>query len=110
MTVKRLIELRQLKSLPKVEIAKTLQIPLKRYNRIERGTNKPSKREHQRMNDFLQKYEIRRTPEYRKMKSETIQVITGRMDLRVEDWRDLDDDDEDLNDLRELFGIPRKDK
>ena len=30
------------------------------------------------------------------------------MDRKVESWLDLDEDDKDLNLLREVFGIPRK--
>ena len=110
MIVKRIIELRQIKELSKVEIAKTLQIHLQRYDRIEKGTSRPNKKDIQRMKDLLKKYDVRQTPEYRKMKSEVIQTITGRMDRKVESWSDLSDDDKDLNDLRGVLGIPRKDQ
>ena len=107
MTVKKIIELRHLKEWTKVDTAKMLEIHVKRYDRIERGLNRPNKIERQRMNALLEKYDNRRTPEYRQLKSEVVKTILHRMDRKVENWTDLDEDDEDLNALREVFGIPR---
>ena len=107
MTVKKMIELRHLKEWTKVDTAKMLEIHVKRYDRIERGINNPNKIERQRMNALLEKYDNRRTPEYRKLKSEVVKTILHRMDRKVENWKDLDEDDNDLNALREVFGIPR---
>ena len=84
-----------------------LEIHVKRYDRIERGVNNLNKIEHKRMNALLEKYDNRRTPEYRKLKSEVVKTILHRMDRKVENWKDLDEDDNDLNALREVFGIPR---
>ena len=107
MTVKKIIELRHLKEWTKVDTAKMLEIHVKRYDRIERGINRPNKIEHKRMNALLEKYDNRRTPEYRQLKSEIVKTILHRMDRKVESWTELDDDDEDLNALREVLGIPR---
>ena len=107
MTVKKMIELRHLKEWTKVDTAKMLEIHVKRYDRIERGINNPNKIERKRMNALLEKYDNRRTPEYRKLKSEVVKTILHRMDRKVENWKDLDEDDNDLNALREVFGIPR---
>ncbi len=107
MTVKKIIELRHLKEWTKVDTAKMLEIHVKRYDRIERGVNKPNKIERKRMNSLLEKYDNRRTPEYRKLKSELVKTILHRMDRKVENWTDLDEDDNDLNALRDVFGIPR---
>ena len=107
MTVKKIIELRHLKEWTKVDTAKMLEIHVKRYDRIERGVNRPNKIEHKRMTALLEKYDHRRTPEYRQLRKEVVQNILHRMDRKVENWTDLDEDDEDLNALREVFGIPR---
>ena len=107
MTVKKIIELRHLKEWTKVDTAKMLQIHVKRYDRIERGVNNPNKIEYKRMNALLEKYDNRRTPEYRQLKSEIVKTILHRMDRKVENWKDLDEDDKYLNALREVFGIPR---
>ena len=108
MTVKKMIELRHLKEWTKVDTAKMLEIHVKRYDRIERGVNRPNKIEYKRMNALLEKYDNRRTPEYRKLKSELVKTILHRMDRKVENWTDLDEDDNDLNLLREVLGIPMK--
>ena len=107
MTVKKMIELRHLKEWTKVDTAKMLEINLRRYDRIERGVYKPNKIEIKRMDDLLEQYDNRRTPEYRQLKSEIVKAILHRMDRKVENWKDLDEDDNDLNALREVFGIPR---
>ena len=107
MTVKKIIELRHLKEWTKVDTAKMLEIHVKRYDRIERGVNRPNNIERQRMTALLEKYDNRRTPEYRQLKSEVVKNLLHRMDRKVENWKDLDEDDEDLNALREVFGIPR---
>ena len=107
MPVKKIIELRHLKEWTKVDTAKMLEIHVKRYDRIERGVNRPNKIERQRMNAILEKYDNRRTPEYRQLKSETVKTILHRMDRKVENWKDLDEDDNDLNALRDVLGIPR---
>ena len=107
MTVKKIIELRHLKEWTKVDTAKMLEIHVKRYDRIERGVNRPNNIERKRMNALLEKYDNRRTPEYRQLKSEIVKTILHRLDRKVENWTDLDEDDEDLNALREVFGIPR---
>ena len=107
MTVKKIIELRHLKEWTKVDTAKMLEIHVKRYDRIERGVNRPNKIERKRMNAILEKYDNRRTPEYRQLRKEIVKTILHRMDRKVENWKDLDEDDEDLNALREVFGIPR---
>ena len=107
MTVKKMIELRHLKEWTKVDTAKMLQIHVKRYDRIERGVYPPNKIEYKRMDDLLEQYDKRRTPEYRQLKSEVVKTILHRMDRKVENWKDLDEDDNDLNALREVFGIPR---
>ena len=107
MTVKKMIELRHLKEWTKVDTAKMLEIHVKRYDRIERGVNNLNKIERQRMNALLEKYDNRRTPEYRQLKSEFVKAILHRMDRKVENWKDLDEDDNDLNALRDVLGIPR---
>ena len=107
MPVKKIIEIRHLKEWTKVDTAKMLEIHVKRYDRIERGLNRPNNIERKRMNALLEKYDNRRTPEYRQLRKEVVQKILHRMDRKVENWKDLDEDDEDLNALREVFGIPR---
>ena len=57
MTIKKIIELRHLKEWTKVDTAKMLEIHVKRYDRIERGLNRPNKIERKRMNGLLEKYD-----------------------------------------------------
>ena len=61
--------------------------------------------------DVFHHYKTKKTESYRIWFSEKAKFLLQTLDLHSkEDWQSLPEDDPILNDLREHYGLPRKDK
>ena len=88
-----------------------LNIKIKTYKSYVNGRPITSSKVNGQIEDVYHLYKIKKTERYRVWFTEKAKILLQTLDLHSnEDWRALPEDDPILNDLREHYGIPRKDK
>ena len=88
-----------------------LNIRLETYKDYVKGKPITSSKVSGKIEDVYHLYKIKKTERYRIWFTEKAKILLQTLDLHSnEDWRSLPDNDPILNDLREHYGIPRKDK
>ena len=88
-----------------------LIIRLETYKDYVKGKPITSSKVSGKIEDVFHLYKMKNTERYRTWFSEKAKLLLQTLDLHSnEDWKTLPEDDPTLNDLREHYGIPRKDK
>lgn len=95
-----------------VEVTNLLKTNTKAYKQYVNGQRIiKSKRMLRIIEDKLNLYKIKNHEYYRTWFSEKAKLLLQTLDLHSkENWSSLPENDTKLNDLREHYGIPRKDK
>lgn len=87
-----------------------LGIKLKTYKSYVNGKPITSSKVSGQIENVYHLYKVKKTERYRVWFTEKAKLLLQTLDLHSnEDWRALPEDDPKLNDLREHYGIPRKD-
>lgn len=105
-------ELRRKKEWTYVETVALLNTNVQAYKKYVKGERTiKSKRMLRIMEDQLNQYKEKKSLEYRTQWCNKAKLLLQTLDLHSnEDWLSLPENDPKLNDLREHYGLPRKDK